>query len=259
MDDFILKHIVINNLNKSCNSQKNLLFSSIGDNFDYTKWNDKNKNYDIVYVYYGNNNNKFNIYKNNCNFIIKHKGSKFQNLYYFYVNYKFVLNNYDYIFVLDDDILISPNDINTMFHISKKYNLFISGPSFKHSSNNKISWKININKPNNTLRFTNFVEVNTPLFKKTCLFNYLKYHNNDLLGWGIDFLYHMFNGMYKNKYAIIDLVQCINPINKNELLKNHKNYINRKKIFENYCNKYNIKLTYYNKFPYEPKVYSFIK
>ena len=59
-------------------------------------------------------------------YIEMRKGSKFQNFRYFYDRYKYIIDYYDYFFILDDDIIFKYNDINDMFSISKKYNLSIN-------------------------------------------------------------------------------------------------------------------------------------
>jgi hypothetical protein len=62
------------------------------------------------------------------------------------------------------------------------------------------------------LEYTNFVEVNVPLFDKKALVNTIKWLDPTLIGWGIDVLYIWANGITeKRKYAIIHSIYCINP------------------------------------------------
>jgi hypothetical protein len=53
------------------------------------------------------------------------------------------------------------------------------------------------NKQNTLLDYTNFVEVNTPLFNKVALFGLMRYFDRSLIGYGIDYLYIWANGLYK--------------------------------------------------------------
>ena len=94
-----------------------------------------------------------------------------------------------------------------MFAISRIFNLDICAPSF--SENSKLSHFITIHKPNILLTYTNFVEVNTPLFNRKALDNLMVKLNYELIGWGIDYLYIICNGICNRRsYAIIHKVVC---------------------------------------------------
>ena len=237
---------------------KNLVFSSVGDNtcFDIL-WINEKMDYDLYVIYYGSNETIYENYKSKVKYIDKRKGSKFQNFKYFYDNNSDIIDKYDRFFILDDDIVFKVKDINNMFKISRKYNLAICGPSF--SKKGKISHKhINKHKPDILLQYTNFVEVNTPLFNKEALINLMKLLDYSLIGWGIDLLYIQCNGLEKEKsYAIIHKIKCINPHddkkdNKRELEK-IKNCDIRQEIWEKFARKKKIKKRF------EIKYFSFIK
>ena len=229
-------------------NKKNFLFSSVGDNTNFHElYVNNNMNYDIYVIYYGDNDEQFNKYKKKVNFIEKRKGSKFQNFNYFYKKYPEIINKYDFFFIIDDDILIETKNINKMFEIAKKYNLWICGPSFLPIESNMISHAITVNIPELLLTYTNFVEVNTPLFNKYALKNLMEYYDDCLIGWGIDYLYIWANGIdEKNKFAIIHDITCINPKPEYKILKN-RNYERelslidkwekRNKIWEKYSEK----------------------
>ena len=190
---------------------KNFLFSSVGDNTVFDDlWIGKNMTYDIYIIYYGDDNKIYNRYKSKVKYIEKKKGSKFQNFKYFYDTYIDIINKYDRYFILDDDIIFNVNDINEMFKISRQYNLDICGPSF--STTGKISYRITEHNPNILLSYTNFVEVNTPLFNRESLSKLMNVLDYSLIGWGIDYLYIICNGLHKKKsYAIIHKIICENP------------------------------------------------
>lgn len=240
----------------------NFVFTSAGNNTKFNKlWLGKKQNYDVYVVYYGDNNDVYNNYKNNTfiTFCEKRKGSKFQNFLYFYKTYPEIIDKYDRFFILDDDIVFRIDDINKMFELSRKHNLEICGPSFKKGS--KISHNITIHRENTELIYTNFVEVNTMLFNKTALTNLMKYMIPELIGWGIDILAIWANGLdKKNAYGIIHCVECINPTdnikhNWRELyyIKNSKQ---RRIIYETYIKKLGI---YDILEPFVNKEYSCVK
>ena len=196
----------------------NFVFSSVGDNTNFdTLWVDDNNNknnsvsnYHVFVIYYGDNDEVFNRYKSRVHFIEQRKGSKFQNFKYFYDKYPEIIEKYERFFILDDDIIFDVNDINKMFDISTLYNLQICGPSFTNES--KISHNITRHKKGVLLTYTNFVEVNVPLFTKHALNQFMGLLDSSLIGWGIDVFYMWRNGLHKkNAYAIVHGVTCTNP------------------------------------------------
>jgi hypothetical protein len=169
---------------------------------------------------------------------VRRKGSKFQNFYQFYTSYPDILVHYDLFFILDDDIIMSVGDINNMFRIANKYNLAICQPSFAKGS--IISHGITKNKPTILLQYTNFVEVNTPLFNRESLDKAMAVYSPTLIGWGIDFLYIWANGFNEKAYAVIHCVQCINPRVEKKMANKRELYLiplhqNRRKVWEAYA------------------------
>ena len=210
---FIFSYIIINNKNffTNKNKRKNIVFTSAGDNTDFhINWCGNNRNYDVYCVYYGDNMDNYNKYKSVVDKIWQRKGSKFQNFYYVYSLSDNIFSSYERFFILDDDIVMSTDDINKMFLLSEEYDLWICQPSFNNIS--KISHPITKYNPGNILRYTSFVEVNAPLFSKKALTKFMKKYDPILIGWGIDYLYIWANGdTIEDKYAVIDSIQCINP------------------------------------------------
>ncbi len=226
----------------------NMVFTSAGDNTNfYNHWFDNNMNYDIYSVYYGNNENNYQLYAKISKFIIKRKGSKFQNFYYFFNSYKDIINKYTHFFLLDDDIIINSTDINKMFDISQKYKLDICGPSFD-SDQSKISFPITKHISHigckycnhnmiPLLSYTNFVEVNSMLFNKNSLNNLMKVYDPILIGFGIDLLAIWANGLNeKDKYAII-YIKCINPKKKIREIDICSSDLERRKVWNDYAKK----------------------
>jgi hypothetical protein len=234
---------------KKNKQKRNLVFTSAGDNTKFDSlWTNENEiqNYDIFVVYYGTNEAKFNKYKQNVDYILKRKGSKFQNFHYVWTNYLNIMDKYDRFFILDDDIIFNSNDINRMFAISKKYKLDICGPTFKNDNLGKISHHITHQQKGDNIRYTNFVEVNVPLFSKPAIEKFMEYYDPILIGWGIDYFYIWANGLEKKRsYALVDGVSCINPHdNKKGNKREHNKIKNHNKEYQYWIsikNKYNIK------------------
>lgn len=195
-----------------------MIFTSAGDNSIFIKWWLSSKhskikaNYDIYVYYYGDDDEKFNLYKANSKYAEKSKGVKFQNFYKFWTEHPEIAKSYDRYFVLDDDIEITVSDINEMFRISEEYKLLICGPSFSKTS--RVSHDHTAHKENIILSYTNFIEVNVPLFTKEAISNLMDKYSPELTEWGVDYLYSLVNGIEKQtSYAIIHKIQCRNPPN----------------------------------------------
>lgn len=193
---------------------KNLIFTSAGDNTSfYNNWVGNNQNYDIFLVYYGDNDENYLKYKDYVTYLYKKKGAKYPNFYHTYNNYSDIIRDYEYIFLLDDDIIFdNVNDINELFSIHNKYDLWLSNPSRKDKSVSKNDHLITEQKPNSLLRYTNFVENGLTIFSKYAINKFMKYYEGDLNGHFVDYMYINILGKdIKDKYAIIDKISCINP------------------------------------------------
>jgi GR25 family glycosyltransferase involved in LPS biosynthesis len=224
---------------------RNMVFTSAGDNTRFDElWLNKNQTYDVYVIYFGNDIEVFKRYQSKVYFSERRQGSKFQNFYHFYKNYRDVIELYDYIFILDDDICMTHQDIESMFKFASDYDLLICQPSFTHES--QISHAITKHIPKVILQYTNFVEVNTPLFKKEALIRLMDKYHPVLIGWGIDYLSIYANGIeLTNKYAVIHAVQCTNPTIENKKYKRKElNIIENVQLRESiwgkfaYCHKY---------------------
>lgn len=194
----------------------NAVFTSCGDRTSCDKiWCGDDRNYDIVAAYYGDDKDIFSTYCDAFDVVFKHKGSKFQNFFTFYRNSN-VFKRYERVFILDDDIVMNTDDINEMFRFSQRYNLDICQPCFDKKS--KISHTITKQDTScDEFKYTDFVEVNTPLMTMQAISNLNTVYNHALIGWGVDFLYTWVNNNKSipksdcKKFAINHRISCTNP------------------------------------------------
>lgn len=203
------------NQNTTPTPNENLVFTCAGNNTKFDElWLGENRKYDVWVVYYEDDNEIYEKYKSKVDYIEKRKGAKFPNFHHIYKTKD--LSQYKRFFIIDDDIIISTEDINKMFQVSLECDLGICQPSF--DSKSKLGWGFNKHNPEYYLRYSNFVEVNTPLFTKETLDKFMEYYSPDLLmDWGVDFLYIWANGSQeRKKYAVIDNIVCHNPYNEGE-------------------------------------------
>jgi hypothetical protein len=189
-------------------ARKYLLFTSAGDKTEFYKhWCGENREYDICVVYYAQREDE--PYKEYCDYYVKRPGSKFQNFHHMWLHEE-RFHDYEHYFIVDDDIIISTDDINTLFHISEEYDLWLLQPSFHESS--KISHRITKQQRDSKLRFTNFVEVTAMLFSAQALRKCMAVYDPQLVGWGIDWLFVWTLGKdATDKIAVVDSISCVNP------------------------------------------------
>ncbi|MDZ4296838.1 MAG: hypothetical protein U0998_00110 [Moraxellaceae bacterium] len=197
-------------INKSDESQKKyLVYSSAGDASGVRSWCGKDKNYDIWITYYGSGKDSLI----GCSEIYNERsGGKFQNLKYIYENYRSVLDAYDYIAVFDDDIIIKSSEVNYLFDLVSSKCMWVLQPAF--DPRGKVSYKYMIWKPGYLLRYSNFIEMNVPIFRKDKLFDFLEVYDGSLVGYGVDVWYSHFFSLEggSKKMGICDVVKCINPL-----------------------------------------------
>ncbi|MCK5708076.1 MAG: hypothetical protein KAI43_10525 [Candidatus Aureabacteria bacterium] len=221
-------------------NSKYLVFTSAGDNANIHFWLKGHRKFDLWVSYYGNEENR---YKDVSDFYIAKKGGKFPALHYVYQHWGEILNHYEAIFIMDDDLIINGSNISRLFEIREEYDLWILQPAF--SPIGRISFSITRVKPFSFLRYTNFIEVGCALFRRDKLDEFMKIYDPTLVAFGIEWWYSdVLIPDIEDKAAIVDKISCINPGNwlkggqrEIDLLDDHST---RVKSFRKIKKKYNI-------------------
>lgn len=187
---------------------------SVHDNHNIERyWNSdpKKKSFDIIGVYYGDRAEPL-VNKKTFSIVYKKKGGKFQNFCYFYTHKPEIFRKAQYIAILDDDIIINTLQINEMFQIMKEFGLTVGTPSF--SDQGKISHWITRHQPDRVLTFTNFIEMNVPIFDQSVLPMLTQPSSLSvctLTGYGIDHIYMNLLQNRNHRFAVVHKIVCINP------------------------------------------------
>jgi hypothetical protein len=167
------------------------------------KWFCKNKIYDLCVNYYGVDININNTYEQTSDYYFTFKGSKWQILKQVLETKTFNWKQYEYIWIPDDDLDISTININIMFETAKSYKLKLSQPSLYDLNLSHSSLK---HDTNCIIRYTNFIEIQCPLFHIKSLIKIKQTLNNVISGWGLDYVW---SKLFKPDIAIIDIVYAI--------------------------------------------------
>lgn len=179
---------------------KNLLISPIGDYSLHNIWLRDATNFDSYLIYYGN---EVKITKSTH--FIKMKGTKFNILKELYEKNPEFFKQYDYIFVPDDDLHITTQDVNRIFKLANEYKLEICQPSII----GYYDVSLTLHVPEFLLRYTNFVEVMCPCFSQNAFQKCLHTFDYTKSCWGIDVWWDKILGCPKDKQAILDDVIAI--------------------------------------------------
>jgi hypothetical protein len=191
----------------SSSRRKYLVYTSAGDQSNLDHWLQTNRHFDLWITYYGDQKNQ---YRGLADYYNERKGAKFPNLHHAYLHWPEIFSCYESILILDDDIIINTDNINKLFEVRDKYDLWVLQPCFDPRS--KISHGLTRWDARYYLRFTNFVEMNTPLFKREKLDNFMKVYDPRVTGWGLDWWYMFSMGnAIDGKAAVVDAIRCINP------------------------------------------------
>lgn len=190
---------------------KHLVFSSVGDHHALKTWTrhckGSKKGFDLWVAHYGENALSSDL---EIDFCIGLKGAKFPNFKIFCERYAPLIQQYDAIAVLDDDLILSASDIRSLFAIRETYDLWLLQPAFAESG--KISHTITRARADMLLRTTNFVEVTCPFFRTDKLLSFMEVYDPVLVGFGIDWWFVDHLQAPKDKIAIVDAIPCMNPL-----------------------------------------------
>lgn len=184
-----------------------LVFTSAGDASRLPKWLQGNRNFDLWVTYYGD---ELGRYRELADYYNVRKGGKFPNLHHVYQTWPHLLERYEAVLALDDDIVISASAISRLFDIRAEHDLWLLQPAY--DPRGKISHAVTRMRRATFLRYTNFVEVGCVLFRKDKLDVFMRVYDPILVGWGVDWWFlEALGPELEGKVAISDVVTCVNP------------------------------------------------
>jgi hypothetical protein len=187
--------------------RRNLVFTSAGDRSNVRLWLKGRRNFDVWISYYGEAPGR---YSEIADFYNVRRGSKFGNLRFACDTWPELLAPYEAVLVSDDDIVISGTQTSRLFEIREEMGLWLLQAAF--SPLGKISWGITRAQRDSRLRFTNFVEMTCPLFRKDKLDAFMRVFDPVLTGIGTDWWFmESLGDDIEGKVAIIDAIVCTNP------------------------------------------------
>lgn len=187
---------------ESVNHKKNAVFVAAGRDSLHRQLLKGDAGFDLHLLIY---DDSYDDFCNDTEFVVSDSGYKMDMTYRYLHQHPEYLEEYDYFFLMDDDIEMSTEDVNKLFQMMGKYNLKIAQPSLVMSY---YTYRHTVNHPLCILRYTNFVEMMVPCFSKEALAKVLPTFEKQVRGCGIEMHWAKLIDSTHKDMAIIDVVHA---------------------------------------------------
>lgn len=180
--------------------KKNLVIAAVGDESVHAAWlAGKDRSFDVALVYFGDRPGQF---ERDAEYYIRRKGIKYALLHELLTGeLTETVRRYERVWLPDDDVSASAEQINLLFHLAEEHKLALCQPAIGRGD---VSFKTLKAQPGYLLRYSRFVEMMCPLFSREALERLLPTFISNQSGWGIDWLWA---SMYdEQEIAVIDAV-----------------------------------------------------
>ena len=166
--------------------RRNLVILRAGDTSLHEQWltGAGERNWDLIVNYFGDDAQR---YRQDDVRRIDSKGPKWPALHDLIADLGADVLRYEQVWLPDDDLRATKDGINTLFDIFEKHHLALAQPALTPDSH--LGHLITLRNRSFILRFTNFVEIMAPCFSRDFLKEMLPTFNENLSGWGLDFLW----------------------------------------------------------------------
>ncbi len=119
------------------------------------------------------------------------------------------LQSYEAVWFVDGDVQIAFEDIDILFEMFSRHDLWLAQPALSLSS--FYAHEICVHRPGSALRYVNFVEIMAPIFSRHALEMCLATFDQSISGWGLDVVWPTLLGTPQRRIAIIDAIQIEHP------------------------------------------------
>lgn len=182
--------------------KKNAVFVPVGKDSLHRQLLKGDADFDLHLLIYDGSYNKF---CNDSDFVACDAGYKMDMIYRYLHRHPELFEKYEYFFLLDDDIVISTEDVNRLFSMMREYQLKIAQPSLVVSY---YTYKHTAFHPFYILRYTNFVEMMMPCFSRDALKAVLPTFEQKIRWCGIEMHWPVLVGSNHKDMAIVDAVSA---------------------------------------------------
>jgi len=198
-------------------SRRNLVVVRAGDNSVHPGWLDGERDFDLYVSYFGNQPDR---YADQAEFHENQKGMKWPVIGELIQRQSELLEQYDYFWFPDDDLITDTATINRMFAHARAFGLALAQPALTAESYR--TWPLLLQDPRYLLRYTRFIEVMAPVFDRDALARCLPTCTESTSDWGLDSLWpRLLEDRGREALAIIDATAVYHsrPVGGGELYK----------------------------------------
>ena len=176
-----------------------------GDNSLHPQWlgDPRARRWDLVVNYYGDDPRR---YRDDPGVTrIDSKGPKWPALHKLLGENRGLWQDYDYVWLPDDDLATDCASIERLFDLMVGLGLQLAQPSLSWRSH--VSLPMTLHNPNFALRYSSFVEPMAPCFSRAVLERVIPTFGEIISGWGLDYVWPTFLANPARECAILDRVQ----------------------------------------------------
>ncbi|MEP7183071.1 MAG: DUF707 domain-containing protein [Betaproteobacteria bacterium] len=184
-------------------SPRNLVIVRAGDRSLHPAWTTSlaSRDWDLVVSYFGRDEQR---YRGDGARRIDDPGLKFPGLHALLSRETF-WRDYDHVWLPDDDLMIGQDGISRLFRIVAELELQVAQPALSWTS--FYSHRITLKYPSFRARFTDFVEIMAPCFRREFLERCLHTLGETQSGWGLDWVWPKVLANGPMRCAILDDVE----------------------------------------------------
>ncbi len=139
-------------------------------------------------------------------FVTRGHGYKMDMAYRYLNDRPELIDAYEYFFLVDDDIRMTAEAVNSLFAVMRQYRLRIAQPSLSMSY---ATYAVTLHDPTCLLRYTDFVEMMMPCFSREALLKVMPTFKERARWCGIEFHWPVLIGTDHEDMAIIDSLKAV--------------------------------------------------
>ena len=159
------------------------------------------RNWDLLLNFYDNSSDRSFI----GDYVLSQQGTKFTAIFNIWRQTD-ILDTYEYLLFIDDDLIFRYQDIDEYFNIISKINIDLSQPSLSKGS--YCVWPVFFNSGRKGVRWTNGVEIMMPAFSKRSFNIMAPYFGTSVSGFGLDLLFAKLAKNNNFSVAVVDAVKA---------------------------------------------------
>jgi hypothetical protein len=134
----------------------------------------------------------------------RYKGGKWDGIFQFFSDFPQALSQYDYFWLVDDDIETDTQQVNALFDYVREHQFELAQPALTMDS--YFSHRLTLCCPGFLHRHTNLVEIMAPVLSARVLASALPYFEHTRSGFGIDWYWQRLVERPESAIAIIDAI-----------------------------------------------------